>query len=63
MRIKPVGNTLYMCGALANVPDNDSGEDFALYMGVCAEMGTSVFQKNKQNYLYRPGQDCLQKWT
>ncbi len=51
--LKPVGNTLYVWGGGWNVPDNGSGET-ALYMGVWPEW-EQYFQKNKQNYSYRPG--------
>lgn len=50
--LKPVGNTLYVWGGGWNVPDNGSGET-ALYMGVWPEW-EQYFQKNKQNYSYRP---------
>ena len=51
--LKPVGNTLYVWGGGWNVPDNGSGET-ALRMGVWPEW-EQYFQKNKQNYSYRPG--------
>ena len=51
--LKPVGNTLYVWGGGWNVPDNGSGET-ALHMGVWSEW-EQYFQKNKQNYSYRPG--------
>ena len=51
--LKPVGNTLYVWGGGWNVPDNGSGET-ALHMGVWPEW-EQYFQKNKQNYSYRPG--------
>lgn len=50
--LKPVGNTLYVWGGGWNVPDNGSGET-ALHMGVWPEW-EQYFQKNKQNYSYRP---------